>query len=134
MDRIKAKPYIAGDLVLAVDFDGTITRDPDMSDPMELQPHVKRVLTRLYADGVRLQLWTCRTGENMDKAQQFLAAEDMLHLFEVVNEQLPEIVAKYAPNDARKLGADFYIDDKNIMFTVDWIKIEEFIYGEVWQG
>lgn len=132
--KIKAKPYIQGDLVLAVDFDGTITNEPDMGIVMTLKDHAQRVLTRLYDDGVRMQLWTCRTGPNLEQAVEFLHDNDLLHVFESINDHLPEIVEKYAPNHARKLGADFYIDDKNIMFEVDWLRIEEFIYGEAFNS
>ena len=77
----KAKPYIQGDLVLAVDFDGTITGQPDMHTyPMTLQPHADRVLKRLYNDGVRLQLWTCRSGKALDEAIEFLQHKDILCL------------------------------------------------------
>ncbi|MMZ43623.1 hypothetical protein D1872_51860 [compost metagenome] len=126
-----AKPYIQGDLVLAVDFDGTITEQPDMATyPMTDRPHAVRVLRRLHEDGVRLQLWTCRTGRFLDEAVEFLQHKGIAEVFETINDQLPEVYQKYAPNVARKLGADFYIDDKNIMFKVDWLAIEEFIYGE----
>jgi hypothetical protein len=129
---MKAKPYIQGDLVLAVDFDGTITTCPDMNVyPLELQPEVDRVLKRLYNDGVRLQLWTCRTGKALDEAIEFLQHKGLLEVFETINDQLDDIKTKYAPDVARKLGADFYIDDKNIMSKIDWLAIEEFIYGEV---
>jgi len=124
------KAYLPGSLVLAIDFDGTITTNPDMGHYLELQPEVKRVLTRLHGDDVILCLWTCRSGPALQEALDFLTKENMLHLFTTINEQLPEIEAKYAPHTARKLGADFYIDDKNIMFTVDWVEIEQFIYGE----
>lgn len=122
---LKGKPFLKGQLVIGVDFDGTITTQPDMGHELVLQPEVKRVLTWLKEEGVRLVLWTCRTGKALDEALAFLESQDMLHLFDAVNDQLPEIIDKYAPNVARKLGADFYIDDKNLGCTIDWLKFEE---------
>jgi hydroxymethylpyrimidine pyrophosphatase-like HAD family hydrolase len=124
------KCLLEGELVLAIDFDGTISTEPDMGKELVLQSECKRVLTRLCEDGIRLMLWTCRTGPALDEALDFLRANDMEHLFDTVNDQLPEVNEKYAPHVARKVGADFYIDDKNLMFKVDWNAIEEFIYGE----
>jgi histidinol phosphatase-like enzyme len=122
---MNAKPMLEGQLVIGVDFDGTITTNPDMGKELELQPHVKRVLTWLKDNEVRLVLWTCRTGKALEEAMDFLESHDMLRLFEVINDQLPEINAKYSPNVARKLGADYYIDDKNLLCDIDWLKIEE---------
>lgn len=124
---MQAKPYIEGNLVLAIDFDGTITEQPDVGYLiMTLRPHVKEVLSLFYEKGVRLQLWTCRTGDSLDQAKEFLKHHGMLELFDTINDQLPEIKERYNPV-ARKLGADYYIDDKNILFEVDWIKIKEFV-------
>lgn len=125
-----AKPFIEGSLVLAIDFDGTITTEPDMGQKLVPQPEAIRVIRRLYRDGVRMQLWTCRTGNALAEAVSFLEDHDIFSCFETVNDQLPEIVEKYGI-PARKLGADFYIDDKNLGFVVDWNDIEDHIYGEV---
>lgn len=125
------KSLVNGELVLAIDFDGTVTTEPDISDkPLKLQPNCKRVLTKLHEDGIRLILWTCRSGKALEDALSFLKGNDMMHLFDTVNEQLPEVVEKYYPDVALKVGADFYIDDKNLMFKVNWNKIEQYLYGE----
>lgn len=121
------KPMLEGQLIVGVDFDGTITTDPNMGKTLELQPHVKRVLMWLKENDVRLVLWTCRTAKALEEAEKFLESNDMLTLFEVINDQLPEINEKYAPTAARKLGADYYIDDKNMFTNIDWLKIEEFL-------
>lgn len=124
-----AKPMLEGELVLAIDFDGTITTESDIGKELVLQPECKRVLKRLHEDGVRLILWTCRSGSALEEALNFLEKEDLM-IFDTINDQLPEINAKYAPHVARKIGADFYIDDKNLGFKVDWLNIEKMIYGE----
>lgn len=120
--------YIQGELIIAVDFDGTITTNPNFRNEMVLQPNCARVLSRLHEEGVRLLLWTCRTGSDLEEAKQFLADNDLLHLFETVNDHPAEILEMY-PEASRKLGADYYIDDKNLMFEVNWLAIEEYILG-----
>ncbi len=124
------KCLIDGEMILAVDFDGTISTEPDMGEELVLQPNCKRVLTKLSDDGIKLILWTCRTGDALEEALDFLESENLLHVFTTINDQLPEVNEKYAPDVARKVGADFYIDDKNLMFKVDWNQIESFLYGE----
>lgn len=128
-----SKCLIEGELVLAVDFDGTITTEPEMGKELVLQPECKRVLTRLHEDGIRIVLWTCRSGPVLEEALEFLKENDMLDLFCAINDQLEEINTKYAPHVARKVGADIYIDDKSLGFVVDWEEIENGIYGQYWR-
>lgn len=117
------------ELILAIDFDGTVTTEPDIGCELVLQPDAKRVLERFKEDGVRLVLWTCRTGNHLNEALEFLESNELLSVFDTVNEQLPEVLTKYYPDVAPKVGADVYFDDKNAMTDVDWNKFEEFIYG-----
>ena len=126
------KALIAGELIIAVDFDGTISTDPNMAkfDDLVMQPECKRVLTRLYESGARLMLWTCRTGPVLDQAIEFLDNEGILYVFETINEQVKEVIEKYSPNVSRKVGADVYIDDKNVGSTIDWCNIEIAIFGD----
>jgi hydroxymethylpyrimidine pyrophosphatase-like HAD family hydrolase len=112
-------------LVVAVDFDGTISTEPHMGHELVLQPNCKEVLNRLHDKGVKLILWTCRTGKALDEAIEFLAHEEIFHLFSVTNQQLPEIEELYQPDVARKVGADYYIDDKNLFTKIDWLEIEK---------
>ncbi|MNW28079.1 hypothetical protein D3C74_48910 [compost metagenome] len=112
-------------LIIGVDFDGTITTEPDMGCELTLQPDCKRVLQWLKEQDVRLVLWTCRTDVGLKEAENFLIRNEMLDLFEAVNDNIPEVNQKYAPHVSRKLGADYYIDDKNLGCRIDWLFIEE---------
>ncbi len=125
------KAVLPNELIIAVDFDGTITTCSQVTESdLELREGAKEVLERLYDDGVKLILWTCRTEEYLNQALEFLKKEDMLHFFASINENIPEVQEKY-DIDARKVGADIYIDDKNIFIKeVNWSQIEEYIYGE----
>lgn len=123
------KALIDGELIIAVDFDGTITTEPDIGKKLVLRENCKEVLQRMSEDGIKLILWTCRSGEHLAEAISFLDNSGLLELFDVVNKQLPQVVEKY-PDEARKVGADVYFDDKNAMgIEVNWDEFEKFIYG-----
>lgn len=137
-----AKPLVERELILAFDFDGTMTTNPDISDePLQLQEDCADVLRTMWEDGIRLLLWTCRTGPALDHALDFLRQEGLLHLFEKINEHVDEVEEKYAPHVSRKLGFDVCFDDKNLGcsylkgFTpegntiIDWQEIRRLIYG-----
>lgn len=116
--------HLVNEVVIAIDFDGTITTERDIGKELALQPYCKEVLTKWKKKGYRLILWTCRTGKALDEAMKFLAENEMLRLFDAFNDQLPEVNEKYYPDVARKVGADFYIDDRNLGAVIDWKLIE----------
>jgi len=97
-------------MIYAVDFDGTLCKSawPDIGKPRKW---LIRWLIRKWQHGHKLILWTCREGESLDKALVWCAAHGLM--FDAVNENLPERIALYN-NDCRKIGADYYIDDKNL--------------------
>ena len=96
--------------ILAVDFDGTLVSDryPGIG---ELNHSLVTILNGVKSEGVKLILWTCRNGEQLDQAVKFCADNGLT--FDAVNENLPEVQAIYG-GDTRKVFADKYIDDKNI--------------------
>lgn len=127
------KTFLDGYLVLGIDFDGTITTEAHIGETMELQPNCKEVLTGLKDTGkVKLVLWTCRTGKALDDAIKFLKEQEMYHLFDAFNDQLPEIKKMYEPDVARKIGADFYIDDRNLGVKINWKNIEKEIHKQLY--
>lgn len=126
------KELIPGELIIAVDFDGTITDNPDITDKeLHLRDNCTEVLARLKDDGVRLVLWTCRTGHHLEQAKEFLVENNLLGVFEAVNDHIPEIYEKYEET-SRKVGADIYIDDKGFGCKLDtlWKDLEKYVYGE----
>ena len=99
--------------ILAIDFDGTISlgKWPDVG------PANDRLISYLLdrkRNGDKLILWTCRAGKALDAAINFCAQHGLY--FDAVNDNLPEIVAKYGSN-SRKITCDYYIDDRS--FTVE---------------
>lgn len=97
--------------VVAVDFDGVIVESawPRIGEP---HPEVVDFLKDLKAEGVKLILWTCREGQLLDEAVQFCRWHGIE--FDAVNDNLASRIARFG-SDSRKIHADYYIDDKNVM-------------------
>lgn len=95
---------------VAVDFDGCLVSNawPEIGDPND---DLFDMLIRFRQKGGELILWTCREGESLADAVLFCAKEGLG--FDALNANLPSWKALFG-NDTRKLGADYYIDDKAI--------------------
>lgn len=129
------KTFVSDTVIIAVDFDGTITKEPEMGEyrDLELQKGCREALEYLKDIGCDLILWTCRTGEALGQAKSFLQSNDLFHLFTEVNTNHPKVVEKYS-DCSRKVAADFYVDDKSTMGNLDWNNVVMFIrqkYGSV---
>lgn len=99
--------------IIAVDFDGTLVQNkfPEIGD---INPVVWGAVLRAKAKGVKLILWTSRTGEMLEQAIQFCNNYGLI--FDAVNDNIPEV--KALGWDARKVFATMYIDDR--MGTVNF--------------
>lgn len=109
-------------MVIAIDFDGTITNKNCFPEISELRPHVVEAIKNLQAHGHKCILWTCREGIYLERAICFLHENDInLAGYNFSPYQL----------QSRKIAADVYIDDKNVFMVddVDWYKIEKYILG-----
>ncbi|MDO7171889.1 BT0820 family HAD-type phosphatase [Mariniflexile sp. AS56] len=107
-------------LIIAVDFDGTIVEDayPQIGKPMIF---AFETLKKLQEEGHRLILWTYRSGVKLDEAVRFCEANGV-HFY-AVNKSFAEEV--YSDDMSRKIHADFFIDDRNIGGFLGW--------GEIYQ-
>ena len=109
-------------MIYAVDFDGTLCIDqyPEIGEP---RPGVIDFIKAERARGAKLILWTCRCGSYLPAALEWCTERGLM--FDAVNENLPEHTAKYN-NDCRKVYADRYIDDRNILidFSESYIHLE----------
>lgn len=96
-------------MIYAIDFDGTLCTNawPDIGEP---NIAFIRHFRELREQGHKLILWTCREGEALQRAIDWCA--DYGLGFDAHNENLPELNELYG-NDCRKIGADFYVDDKS---------------------
>ena len=99
-------PYI-----IAVDFDGTLCEDayPEIGEPK----HDMIQVIKNYRDiGCKIVLWTCRNREAMVKAVHWCREHGLE--FDAVNRNIPEVQEMFG-GDTRKVYADIYIDDKNVL-------------------
>ena len=106
-------------MIYAIDFDGTLCVDeyPAIGAP---RLGVIDFVKAAQRGGDRLILWTCRHGAELSAAVEWCAAQGIT--FDAVNENLPENIAQYGV-DCRKVYADRYIDDRNIVIDLpeSWI-------------
>ena len=101
-------------MIIAVDFDGTITKEskwPELGEPN--MPFINELIRRRN-NGDKLILWTCRDGDLLQAAINFCKTFGLE--FDAVNENLPEIIETYG--GSRKISADLYVDDKAVKSLV----------------
>lgn len=99
--------------IIAVDFDGTLCESkwPEIGEPKKAV--INYIKTR-QKNGDKLILWTCRTGEQLDAAVKWCQEQGLI--FEAVNENHPDTLT-WADSDSRKIFADEYIDDRNVLVS-----------------
>lgn len=104
-------------MIVAVDFDGTISRGTYPAIDGE-QPYAGEVLRTLHQQGHYIIIWTCRCGDRLLDAINWLVAHQIP--FDRVNDHNPDNVAKYGEG-GKKIYAHCYIDDKNIGGFPGWL-------------
>ena len=107
---LRAKPLrTITNKIIAVDFDGTICTDnyPEIGKPKHHLIHKLRALSKTNT----LILWTCRTGDLLEKAIVWCKKHKLY--FHYINENSKEVLEKYNFKDSRKITADIYLDDKS---------------------
>lgn len=109
-------PQVAHAPIIAVDFDGTITKENNYPHCGEFMPGAIAALKALKSIGCTLILWTCREGEPLAAAVEHCRKAGIE--FDAVNEQAPQVRELFG--GARKIFANFYVDDLNIGGNIDW--------------
>ena len=108
--------------IIAVDFDGTLCTHlyPEIGVIGGSQQFVIDMVRDLYKKGHIIILWTCRTDcasrQYLTEAVEWCKVNNIPLTY--VNEH-PEYEDQWLPRISRKLYADFYIDDKSIIFEKD---------------
>lgn len=102
-------------MIIAVDFDGTITKEHKYPEVGEIEENTIRVLKKLQEKHV-VCLWTCRGGEALEKAVNALKERGV---------ELEWINDTPYSDERRKIIADVYIDDRAFGGITDWNVIEE---------
>lgn len=109
-------------MIFAIDFDGTLCDFdyPNIGKPnnrlINMLKHIKRKEHKLI-------LWTCRTGIQLTEAVNWCKKYELE--FDAINDDLEE-VKKIYKDSGRKIFADYYIDDKNILIN-DFILLEQLL-------
>lgn len=102
-------------MIIAIDFDGTITKDHTYPEIGYIEKRTIEVLKKLQKKHT-LCLWTCREGKALTIAVDMLKANGID--IEWIND------SPYTTG-SRKIVADLYIDDRAFGGITDWDVIEE---------
>nr|WP_321356789.1 hydrolase [uncultured Draconibacterium sp.] len=105
-------------MIIAVDFDGTIVEHKYPSIGKEI-PYAIETLKLFQEKGHKLILWTYRAGAELDKAVEFCRKKGLI--FYAVNSNYEG--EEYDETISRKIYADLYIDDRNILGLPQWKKL-----------
>ena len=105
-------------MIIAVDFDGTIVKHKYPSIGKEI-PFAIETLKLFQELGHRLILWTFRSGKELDKALEFCEKRGLK--FYAVNNNFEG--EEFDNTYSRKIYADIYIDDRNLLGIPEWEKI-----------
>lgn len=109
-------------MVIAVDFDGTIVKHKYPAIGKEI-PYAIKTLKLFQEKGHKVILWTYRSGKELDKAIEFCRKRG-LEFYAVNNNYEDE---EFDNTYSRKIYADLYIDDRNILGIPEWEKIYKMI-------
>lgn len=103
-------------MIIAVDFDGTISKGhwPDVG-PANM-PVINALLER-QRSGDRIILWSCRGGDELDAAVSWCRIYGLE--FDAVNENLQDVLERWGFKDTRKVFADEYWDDKAVQYETN---------------
>lgn len=112
--------------LLAIDFDGTVVEDryPAIGKPMIF---AFETLKRLQQDGHRLILWTYRHGKALDEAVKF-CRDNGIEFYAVNSSYEGEDFTK--EKQSRKIGADIFVDDRNVGGFPGWGEVYQMISGK----
>ena len=107
-------------LIIAIDFDGTIVEDkyPAIG---AMQPKAQSVIKSLKDRGDYIIIWTCRTGDHLLQAINWLVRHNIP--FDAVNSHNPDNLADFGGSPT-KVYADHYIDDKGLGGFPGWHHVE----------
>lgn len=109
-------------LIIAIDFDGTITAKTAYPELGEPNMKVINAIKNAQAQGAKIVLWTNRQDDSTEVPNALALAvkfcEQYGIIFDGLNCNLPEAIELF-PIDARKISADYYIDDKS-PGSIEW--------------
>lgn len=110
-------------MIIAVDFDGTLHTGQYPAIGAEV-PYAGDMMRKLNEDSHYIIINTCRTGERLLEAINWLLRHDIP--FDRVNDNCPLGVEQYGSN-SRKIHAHVYVDDRQVGGLPTWSEIYEYI-------
>jgi hydroxymethylpyrimidine pyrophosphatase-like HAD family hydrolase len=105
-------------MIIAVDFDGTIVEHKYPEIGKEI-PYAIKTLKLFQSRGHKLILWTYRSGKDLEDAVRY--CEERGLFFHAVNNNYDG--EEFDNTYSRKIYADIYIDDRNLLGLPDWKKL-----------
>lgn len=112
-------------MIIAVDFDGTIVEHKYPKIGKEI-PYAIKTLKLFQKKGHKLILWTYRHGKELDDAVKF--CENRSLIFHAINNNFDG--EEFDNTYSRKIYADIYIDDRNLLGLPDWEKLYHILEQE----
>lgn len=109
-------------MIIAVDFDGTIVKHKYPAIGKEI-PFAIKTLMLFQQRGHKIILWTYRFGKELEEAVNFCKKRGLT--FYAVNNGFEG--EEFDNTYSRKIYADIYIDDRNLLGIPEWGKIYELI-------
>ena len=117
-------------LIIAIDFDGVIAQinknwipgTPNYPGP--IVEGADKYIHQLHEDGHQIIIWTCRGGQNLYLAEQYLEEHNIP--YDRINDNVDGFYDKFKHN-TRKVHADIYIDDNQIGGIPSWKEMYEII-------
>lgn len=106
-------------MIIAVDFDGVLNAC-EYPNVGVLVADAKKGMQWLHDEGHTLILWTCREGDDLLRAINFLLERGVP--FDGVNCNVRSNIEKHS-NDSRKVCADLYLDDRNLGGFPGWEEV-----------
>lgn len=114
--RVTVTKKMKGDMIVAVDFDGTLHcgQYPEIGIPA---PYAVEKMKQLKESGHYLIINTCRCGDHLTAAINWLLEKGIP--FDRVNDNHPDAVELHSSN-SRKVFADVYVDDRQVGGLPTW--------------
>ncbi len=109
-------------MIIAVDFDGTIVQHKYPEIGKEI-PFAIKTLKLIQEKGHQVILWTYRSGKELNEAIQF--CKDKGLIFHAVNNNFDDEI--FDNTYSRKIYADIFIDDRNLLGIPGWGEIYKLI-------
>lgn len=105
-------------MVIAIDYDGTITENEDFPNKAPIREDAKIYIKKLYDLGYTLVLWTARYGDYYTECINDLKKSNLYKYFDFTYNKHGE---------TGKLIANFYIDDRSLLNEINWADIYNYI-------